>query len=228
MNLARLFRQRHAPRCGIPPQPIDDTALAAVRWVVVDLETTGLDIYRDEILSIGAVTVAEGALSMAGQFECTVYQPDHRPGEATLLHEIAPSQVRTGQPLGQALQDFMDYAGSCVMVAYHAGFERRMLDRGLRREWAQRLQHPFIDLAELAPMLHPDCQDRCHTLDDWQQHFHLTNSERHNAAADAMVSAELLLIMLNRLAREGTNTLAELDNRLARWRRLHRLRAVRL
>src|SRR5690554_2038854 len=138
------------------------------------------------------------------------------------------SQVRTGQPLGQALQDFMDYAGSCVMVAYHAGFERRMLDRGLRREWAQRLQHPFIDLAELAPMLHPDCQDRCHTLDDWQQHFHLTNSERHNAAADAMVSAELLLIMLNRLAREGTNTLAELDNRLARWRRLHRLRAVRL
>src|SRR5690606_13721101 len=118
MNLARLFRQRHAPRCGIPPQPIDDTPPAAVRWVLVDLETTGLDIYRDESLSIGPVTVTEGALSRARQFECTVYQPEHRPGEATLLHGIAPSQVRTGQPLGEALQDFMEYAGSCVMVAY--------------------------------------------------------------------------------------------------------------
>lgn len=228
MSLARLFRQRHAMSRDTIAQPLDDTPLGLTRWVVVDLETTGLDIYRDEILSIGAVAVVDDALSMADQFECTVYQPDHRPGEATLLHEIAPSQVKTGQPLGQALQDFMEYAGRCVMVAFHAGFERRMLDRGLRRQKGQRLTHHFIDLAELAPMLYPQYQDRFQTLDDWQEHFHLTNSERHNAAADAQVSAELLLIMLNRLACEGTNTLAELDNRLARWRRLYRLRAVRI
>lgn len=213
---------------GITVQPLDDTPLGLTRWVVVDLETSGLDIYRDEILSIGAVAVVDGALSMVDQFECTVYQPGHRPGKATLLHEIAPSQIRSGQSLGQALQDLMEYAGRCVMVAFHAGFERRMLDRALRRERGQRLPHHFIDLAELAPMLYPQVQDRFRTLDDWQEHFHLTNSERHNAAADAQVSAELLLIMLNRLTREGTNTLAELDNRLARWRRLYRLRAVRI
>ena len=69
---------------------------------------------------------------------------------------------------------------------------------------------------------------RCGSLDDWQSHFQLTNSERHNASADAMVTAEILLILLNRLDKQGTNSLAELNNRVSDWRRLNRARAIRL
>lgn len=215
-----------ARRTALPaPQPIDSTPIDKARLVVLDLETSGLDMQRDEILSIGAVAIDSGALHMADQFESTLLRPTHRASQATLLHEIAPSEIHTGCPAEEALLGLMEFAGSCVFVAFHAGFDQRMLSRGLRQELDYRLQHRFLDVAELAPMLFPEAARQCSTLDDWQQHFQLANSERHNAAADAQATAEILLILLHRAATQGTATLAELNNRLALWRRLNLVRS---
>lgn len=231
MKLRSLF-SRSAPRPAhrpLPePQPLDSTPLNHARLVVLDLETTGLDTQRDDILSIGAVAIDAGVLHMADQFECTLYRREHRANQSTLLHEISPSHVQSGRPADAALLDFMAFAGCSVFLAFHAGFDQRMLARGLRQDLNHRLQHRFLDVAEIAPMLFPDAAERCSSLDDWQQYFHLANSERHNAAADAQATAEILLILLNRLARQGTNTLAELNNRLTLWRRLQHARSGRL
>lgn len=230
MNLTRLFRQRHMGRGSSlpPPQPLDSTPIDRARLVVLDLETSGLDTHRDEVLSIGAVAITNGVVHMADQFECTLLRPDHQANQATVLHEIAPSHIHSGQAVEAALNAFMLFAGSSVLLAFHAGFDQRMLTRCLRKDLHQRLQHRFLDVAELAPMLFPQAAVQCTTLDDWQRHFKLTNNERHNAAADAQVTAEILLILLNRLAKEGTNTLAELNNRLSVWRRLNLVRTGRL
>lgn len=230
MNLARLFRQRHRKQDALfpVPQPLDSTPIDHTRLVVLDLETSGLDTHRDEVLSIGAVAISNGVLHMADQFECTLLRPDHQPNQATVLHGIAPSHIHSGQSVETALSGFLHFAGSCVLLAFHARFDQRMLARCLRKDLGHRLQHCFLDVAEMAPMLFPQAAAHCSTLDDWQQYFQLTNSERHNAAADAQVTAEILLILLNRLDREGTNTLAELDNRLSTWRRLNQARAGRL
>ncbi|MFA5679447.1 MAG: 3'-5' exonuclease [Pseudomonas sp.] len=194
----------------------------------MDLETSGFDVQRDDILSIGAVAINRGALHMADQFERTVYRAGHQPTQATVLHEIAPSDVLRGQPMNAVLEDFLNYAGASVLLAFHAGFDQRMLVRSVRKELGYRLQHRFIDVAEMAAMLFPEAAAQCLSLDDWQRYFHLTNSERHNASADAQVTAEIVLILLNRMTKQGTNTLAELNNRLAVWRRLDQARSVRL
>lgn len=230
MNLIRLFRQRYQGRdTSFPaPQPLDSTPIDHARLVVLDLETSGLDTHRDEVLAIGAVAITNGVLHMADQFECTLLRPDHQPNQATVLHEIAPSHIHAGQAAETALNAFMLYAGPCVLLAFHAGFDQRMLARSLRKDLNHRLQHRFLDVAEIAPMLFPRAAAECSTLDDWQRYFQLTNNERHNAAADAQVTAEILLILLNRLARQGTNTLAELNNRLSVWRRLNLARTGRL
>ncbi len=230
MNLARLFWPRHkVGSAGMPaPQPLDSTPIDRARLVVLDLETSGLDLQRDEILSIGAVAITNGELHMADHYGCTVFRPNHQPSEATVLHEIAPSHIQAGQPVEEALGGFMRFAGSSVLFAFHAGFDQHMLSRGLRKDLGYRLQHRFLDVAAIAPMLFPDAAQRCSTLDDWQHHFGLANNERHNASADAQVTAEILLILLNRLARQGTNTLAELNNRLTAWRRLEHARVGRM
>ncbi|NLY57801.1 MAG: 3'-5' exonuclease [Gammaproteobacteria bacterium] len=230
MKLSHLFRSRRSSQSPVLPEPqaLDSTPIRQARLVVLDLETSGLDTQRDDILSIGAVAVRQGTLFMADQFERTLHQPDHQPNQATLLHEIAPCEIQRGQPVEAALLDFMHYAGTSVLIAFHAGFEQRMLTRSLRQTLGCRLQHRFLDVAELAPMLYPEAAPRCGSLDDWQSHFQLTNSERHNASADAMVTAEILLILLNRLDKQGTNSLAELNNRVSDWRRLNRARAIRL
>ena len=56
-------------------------------------------------------------------------------------------------------------------------------------------------------------------LDDWVKFFNLQVLQRHNANADALVTAELMLILLKRAKQQGIHTLADLDISLKNWRR---------
>lgn len=60
------------------PAPFDERPLHQQRFVVLDLETTGLNMRRDQVLAIGAVVIDNGAIDFAEQFECTLHRPDHQ------------------------------------------------------------------------------------------------------------------------------------------------------
>ncbi|GAA6130017.1 3'-5' exonuclease [Halopseudomonas sabulinigri] len=213
-------------RCAQLPQPqaLDATPLGAARLVVVDLETSGLNVHRDRILSVGAVVISDYCIDLGSQYECTLYREDHKVTESILIHGIAPSEIAQGVDAVDALLDFMDFAGECVFVAFHAAFDQRMLLRGLRLDLGYKLRHKFIDAAELAPMLFPEANLPQGSLDDWQGYFQLRNSQRHNAAADALATAEIMLILMARARSQGLLTLAELKSRLSQWRRLRHAR----
>ena len=54
--------------------PLGVCTLREQRWVVLDLETSGLNPSRDQVLSIGAVAIEDGAIDFAQQFERTLHQ----------------------------------------------------------------------------------------------------------------------------------------------------------
>lgn len=222
---ASLTEAQHARRAELPPaQALDGTALQDARLVVMDLETSGLDTRRDKVLSIGAVVIEQGAVDMGSQYECTLYRENHKVTETILIHGIAPSEIAEGMDAADALLDFMEFSGTCVFMAFHAGFDQRMLRRSLREDLGQRLQHAFIDIAEMAPMLCPGAEVGRGGLDEWQAHFRLLNSQRHNAAADALATAEIALILLSKARAQGISDLATLEKRLDHWRKLKRAR----
>ena len=49
-----------------------ECSLREQRWVVLDLETTGLNLSKDRVLSIGAVVIEDGAIDFSQQFERTL------------------------------------------------------------------------------------------------------------------------------------------------------------
>lgn len=222
---AQLTEAQQARReCLPPPQALDDTLLHDARLVVMDLETSGLDTRRDKVLSIGAVVIEAGAIDMGSQYESTLYRENHKVTESVLIHGIAPSEIAEGIDAADALLDFMEFSGQCVFLAFHAGFDQRMLRRGLREDLGLRLQHPFVDVAEMAPLLCPEAEVGRGGLDQWQTHFGLNNSQRHNAAADALATAEIALILLSKARTQGITDLTSLDSRLGHWRKLKRAR----
>lgn len=207
----RLLRLR-------PAAPLDEQPLARRRLVVLDLETSGLDLQRDQLLAIGAVVIEDGAIDFSQQFEATLRRADHRASASTLIHGIAPSAIAAGTDPGEALLAFMEFLGDSPLLAFHAAFDQHMLARALKESLGLRLRHPFLDVAELAPLLCPDAPIRHGGLDDWLEHFQLQASERHNASADALATAELALILLSKARRQGLQDLASLDLRLRAWR----------
>lgn len=219
-----VLTEAQRQRCeALPaPAPLDDGPLKQQRLVVLDLETSGLDMRRDEVLSIGAVVIEHGAIDLGQQFECTLQRRDHKVSASVLIHGIAPSAIAAGQAPAEALLDFMAFIGDSPVLAFHAGFDQRMLRRALKQTLGLRLRHHFFDVAELAPMLCPQAGLMKKGLDAWTQYFDLQVHQRHHASADALVTAELALILFSRARKQQMDSLAILEQRLAGWRRRQR------
>ncbi|ALI07902.1 MULTISPECIES: PolC-type DNA polymerase III [Pseudomonas] len=201
------------------PSPLGEGDLRAQRWVVLDLETTGLNLNKDQVLSIGAVVIEDGAIDFSQQFERTLQCNQQKLGPSVLIHGLAPSAIAAGSDPAEALLAFMAFVGDSPLLAFHAPFDSHMLGRALKDHLGYRLQHPFLDVADLAPMLCPQANLRKSGLDEWIDWFKLQVFDRHNASADALATAELALILFSRARQQQIHSPLDLQQRLGQWKR---------
>ncbi len=160
-------------------------AITQTRFVVVDVETSGLNLRSDRLLSIGAVIVDAGAIRPADSIELVLRQTRESGHDNILLHGIAGGQQRAGLHAAEALRLFSAFAGADPLVAYHADFDRRFLEGTMREALGARARWTWIDVAWLAPAL----LDRVgvhRPLDDWCAAYGIAHVARHNAASDAL------------------------------------------
>ncbi|OOV91730.1 3'-5' exonuclease [Pseudomonas sp. MF4836] len=217
---ASLTPEQQQRRDRLPaPAPLGECSLRQQRWVVLDLETSGLNLNRDQVLSIGAVVIEDGAIDFSQQFERTLLRVDHKLSPSVLIHGLGPSAIAAGCDPAQALLDFMEFVGDSPVLAFHAPFDQHMLGRALKDSLGYRLQHSFMDIAELAPLLCPQANIREAGLDDWIDWFKLQVGERHHAAADALATAELALILFSRARQQQIHSPLNLQQRLNQWKR---------
>lgn len=204
-SLARLLGLHHGE---------DRAPLRALRWVVVDCESSGLDPTRDRLLSIGAVAVREGRVDHADSFSAVLRQTQASDAPNILIHGIGAEAQLGGRDPAAALAQFADYAAGGTLVAFHAPFDRALLERAMPR-WKQR----WLDLAQLAPSLFRSRARACETLDEWLAAFAIEHPARHDAAADAYATAQLLLVLLAEAERQGLAVAGDLfaAERGRRW-----------
>jgi DNA polymerase III subunit epsilon len=177
------------------------------RFVVVDVETTGLNLMTDTLISIGAVAVVNGHIALADSFSVVLQQRESSRKENILIHGISGSAQREGVPPADALLAFLEYLGKSPLAAFHVAFDETMIKRALRQYLGVSFKHPWLDLAYVLPALYPDLTRSHRALDDWAGHFDIHNDDRHNALADALVTAQLLLVAMAqaRLAHDTGN-----------------------
>ena len=178
----------------IAPSPSIDEP----RWVVLDVESSGLDAKRDRLLAFAAIGVHIEAhaprIHLGDSFEAVLRQPATQAApdrHNILLHGIGIGAQRVGADPRHALQAFEAWVGRSPLLAFHAAFDRTMLERACRATLGRHLTNPWLDLAPLAAVLYP--QVRARALDDWLVHFNIRCALRHQAAADTLATAELLL-----------------------------------
>lgn len=70
------------------PRRPDNQPLAAQRLVVLDLETTGFNTAKDQVIAIGAVAIEHLAIPMRNQFDLILRRPELDIRETVLIHGI--------------------------------------------------------------------------------------------------------------------------------------------
>lgn len=188
-------------------------AIDEQRWVVLDVETTGLDMRHDELLAIAAVAVRidDGAprIALQDSFEAVLHHVSPSTDKDNILvHGIGVQAQRGGAPPAEVLAAFERWIGASPLIAYHAGFDQTMINRAMKRHLQRGLHSPWLDLAPVASALHPETG--AHALDDWLDHFGISCAVRHQAAADTLATAELLLRLWPAARRKHCATFAGL------------------
>jgi DNA polymerase-3 subunit epsilon len=178
------------------------------RYVVVDTETTGLDMRRDRVIAIGAAAISAGALPLSDCFETVLRQEKSSANANILIHGIGGQMQLSGVEPRTGMLDFLEYVGKAPLVAFRAEFDRTMLTRALKSILGVPMRQPWMDLALLLPALFHGIE--CNSLDDWLAHFDIAPAARHQALADAFATAQLLQIALTAADRHGMSNAAEL------------------
>ncbi len=191
------------------------------RWVMLDVESSGLDPKHDRLLAIAAIALHRGGgapqLALGDSFELVIRQQDAVVDKANILvHGIGVGAQRSGTEPAQALAAFERWVGGSPLLGFHVAFDEALIQRAMRAVLGRALPNPWIDIADLARVVRPDVAGR--SLDEWMDALGVRCAVRHQAAADTLATAELLLKLWPQVLaqRQGED-----------WRALARLAAQR-
>lgn len=206
-----IFVSASVARAADPvPVALPDGPLDAQRYVVFDLETTGLRPSRDDaIVQIGAVLLEAGA--EAGRFDMLVHPGRPIPPVSTRYHGITDPMVADAPRVADAVAAFRDFAAGAVLVAHNAAFDVTALRAAARRDGAPPLANPALCSMLLARWLEPREPDL--SLDGLCGRMGLVIDARHQALGDARAAAALWMRLLARASASGVTGLPDLAAR---------------
>lgn len=194
------------------PAPRRDLGWREVPWAVVDLETTGLDPRRDEIVSFGVVPI-DGGRIVAGRAVYGLVRPARDvPAESIVIHGIRPADLSQAPEPPQALAPLLDATAGRVLVAHAAWVERAFLRRALR-PLRVRPREPIIDTVILGRLLMHErdgVSPRHLSLAALVSWLGLPAHRPHHALGDALTTAQAFLALASRLDADRPQTIASL------------------
>ncbi|MEY2804325.1 MAG: polymerase PolC-type [Pseudomonadota bacterium] len=195
------------------------------RWVVLDVETSGLDPHHDRLLAVAAVAVhrhgSHWRLSAGDAFEVVLRQPPARQVDKDniLLHGIGLQDQQSGVWPEQALKSLKSYLGDSPWMGFHAPFDHAFMARAARAAGVTWTIQSWLDLYDLRASF--GVQPLPSSLDEALRHAGIEVAQRHHAMADAWATAELWLYVWPRLRQQGMSSWQDISRlaRHARWLR---------
>ncbi len=172
------------------------------RLLALDLETTGFDPEQAEIIAIGTVPVVDGAVRI-GATTSTLVRPANRSAvEGIVAHHLRPSDVISAPTLADVLPEVLVAIRDAeALLVHHASLDVRVLERACAATGLEWPSPRVVDTMELIERvrrrqratgsgrrLPRDLAGARHGLG-------LPPHQAHDAAADAIATAELYLAL---------------------------------
>ena len=194
-------------RHPVPTGRFAERPLKQLTYVAFDLETTGLrPADGDEVVSIAGVRIVNGRILTTETFERLVNPGRTIPEASIRFHGITDEMVRDKPPFAVVLPEFQRFAVDAVLVAHNAAFDITFLNRATGS--GSLLDQPVVDTLLLSAHLYPGEAD--HSLDAIAARLGLDVVQRHSAIRDSLLTAAILLRLLDRCEERGITRLGQL------------------
>lgn len=172
-----IIRKGQGGRQQIPTDLLPDT------FIVFDLETTGLNAERHEIIEVAAIRYEKGTKTHVA-FQALVKPRKSIPQKITNLTGITQEMVdRDGQPINQVMQEFAAFVGSLRLVSFNAEFDMAFLEVAAEECGLSPFKNPVSCALKMARRAWP--RRKSFRLDDLAADGQINDGVAHRALEDS-------------------------------------------
>ncbi len=171
-------------------------------YVVVDIETTGLNTKKDEIISFASIPVREMRLHMDESF-FTLIRPERFKLDSIKYHGITESDLMSAPTFGEVAEKIEEIARNSVVVGYAVHIDVEFLKSAFKKKAKKKLKiDRYLDVAEIEYWLlrrRGSAVNFRLDFDSLLKIYKINGFCRHSAMGDAFATAYIFLKQLSQL-----------------------------
>ncbi|MBT5520149.1 MAG: CBS domain-containing protein, partial [Rhodospirillales bacterium] len=191
------------------PDNVSGMPLVSAPIIILDTETTGLDVSTDRIIEIGAVRISGGAVGSDDKFVSLVNPTIPIPARATEIHGISDRDVADAANFTEAINDFTQWAGPALIIGYSIGYDLAIMQAEYARHDMEWYSPRCLDVRHLVQIFAPNLPKE--SLEITAEWLGIEVTNRHRALDDAIITANVFIALLPKLKERGINTLAQAE-----------------
>jgi predicted DnaQ family exonuclease/DinG family helicase len=163
-------------------------------FVAFDLETTGLDPNREDIIELAAVLFKDGV--PVRDIDSLVLTDREISSYITFLTGISMQEIKSGgKPLENVLTDFLEFIGNRPLVAHNSNFDITFVNAKLKIMRREKLTNKVYDSLLLSRLGLPGLDS--YKLESLSKRFELHEGRSHRAGSDAIACGKLFIKSLS-------------------------------
>ena len=188
------------------------------RYVVLDLETTGLSLTRDRVVSVAAFRIVDGRILLGDAFNSLVDPGRSIPTSSIKIHGIVPSMVACAPGFADVFDQFLRYLGTDILVGYNVWFDLHFLNVHMQQNYGFPLQNLVLDARTMWQKIGFPRHSRSYALrsnsnqnlDSVAKRLGVEIHDRHTALGDALATAMIFQRILAEVEKTGPGRLKNL------------------
>lgn len=175
-----------------------DLSILPERFIIFDLETTGLNPDRNKIIEIGAIRVHRDS-NRHDTFQALIKIKGSVPAKITDITGITTEMLMAdGDPIEQSLNDFLEFIGDLRLVSFNAPFDVGFMNAALVSCGKPRLKNPVSCALDMSRRAWPG--RRSYKLKDLAKDAKL-GTQNHRALGDCQLAMLVYAGAVNELRR---------------------------
>lgn len=167
-------------------------------YVIIDLETTGLDPINDKIIEIGAIRIGKEI----EEYSTIIRQEINIPEKIRDLTGISDEDIKKGKVEEIAINELIDFIGEDTLVGYNINFDIKFINEALKRQEKSKVKNMTYDVMKYVK--NDKLFLKNYKLETVVKEYGIDETVPHRAIGDARITQNLI-VKLDKLIKRLEN-----------------------
>lgn len=168
-------------------------------FTLIDIETTGLSSFYDEIIELSAIKVRENKI--INTFS-TLVKPENKIDEfITELTGITNDMLKDAPKAKKIIQEYIDFIADDIVIGYNVNFDINFIYDSYYNYRKKEFKNDFIDLMRICKKL---CQLNNHKLKTVAENYGINTDGHHRGLNDCKITFEIFNSVKNEILSQYT------------------------